>query len=172
MNYINIKFNQLISFFYYYQLDYLAPEIILKTGHDRAVDYWALGILIFEMAAGCCPFIAEDQMKTCKKILSGKIDFPRHFSPTLGQIVQSFLQKKANKRLGCTDYNNYYEVRNQQWFKGFNWSALFQKRLKAPYIPTDKEQTISNSKRLLDTGTNSKYAQGNSHKESAFGGYF
>lgn len=108
--------------------------MISKTGHDAAVDCWSLGILIFEMAAGRCPFMAEDQAKTCQNILSGKIDFPNHFSPELCQIINVLLQKDPTKRLGCVDYGNRNEVRNHQWFMGFDWSALFQHKLKAPHI--------------------------------------
>ena len=58
--------------------EYLAPEIILNKGHGKAVDWWALGVLIFEMLAGYPPFYAEDRMQLYQSILAGKIDYPRH----------------------------------------------------------------------------------------------
>ena len=61
--------------------EYLAPELVLGKGHDKGVDYWALGILLFEQVAGFSPFAdhgANDQMAICKNILRGDIDFPAH----------------------------------------------------------------------------------------------
>lgn len=59
--------------------DYLAPEIILNKGHDKAVDYWALGILIYELIAGYVPFYAEDPMQVYHLALSGNIHYPKSF---------------------------------------------------------------------------------------------
>lgn len=59
--------------------DYLAPEIILNKGHDKAVDYWALGILLFELLAGSAPFFAHDPMQIYALIIQGGIRFPSHF---------------------------------------------------------------------------------------------
>lgn len=59
--------------------DYLAPEIILNKGHDRAVDYWALGILMFELIAGSAPFYAQDPMQIYALIIQGNLKFPVHF---------------------------------------------------------------------------------------------
>jgi len=109
-------------------LDYLAPEMIRKTGHDISVDYWALGVLIFEMATGECPFLAENEAKTCKKILSGKIDFPP-LTSSLCDIIVSFLQLDPSMRLGSSS------VKRHEWFNDFDWDALCGRRMKAPYIP-------------------------------------
>ncbi|CAE8637940.1 unnamed protein product, partial [Polarella glacialis] len=59
--------------------EYLAPEIIQSKGHGKAVDWWALGILLFEMLAGYPPFYDENPFGIYQKVLAGKIDFPRHF---------------------------------------------------------------------------------------------
>ncbi|ELR44622.1 Serine/threonine-protein kinase PRKX [Bos mutus] len=58
--------------------EYLAPEVIQSKGHGRAVDWWALGILIFEMLSGFPPFFDDNAFGIYQKILAGKIDFPRH----------------------------------------------------------------------------------------------
>ena len=96
-----------------------------------AVDYWALGILIYEMAAGTCPFIANDQIKTCQRILAGRIDMPLHFSPSLSQIIKAFLEKDPTKRLGKDD-----AIKTHQWFDGLNWVYLLKKKMRAPYKPS------------------------------------
>ncbi len=59
--------------------EYLAPEILLNKGHGKPVDWWTLGILIYEMLAGIDPFNDDDPMTIYQKILKGKIKFPRNF---------------------------------------------------------------------------------------------
>lgn len=61
--------------------EYLAPELVLGRGHDKGVDYWALGVLLFEMVAGYSPFAdhhGNDQMVICRNILRGDFEFPSH----------------------------------------------------------------------------------------------
>ena len=60
--------------------DYLAPEVIAGTGHGKPVDWWTLGVLIFEMLAGYAPFADDEPMKTYNKINSGDIHYPSHFT--------------------------------------------------------------------------------------------
>merc|ERR1712228_1082704 len=59
--------------------DYLCPELITGQGHGKGLDWWTLGILIYEMLASFAPFFADDPMVTYKKILKGKIRFPKYF---------------------------------------------------------------------------------------------
>jgi len=68
--------------------EYLAPEIIQSKGHGKAVDWWALGILIYEMLAGYPPFYDENPFGIYQKILAGKIEFPRHFDPNAKDLVK------------------------------------------------------------------------------------
>ncbi|CAF1676213.1 unnamed protein product, partial [Adineta ricciae] len=72
-------------------VDYLAPEVIQNRGHHKASDWWAFGILIFEMLAGYPPFYDNDQFVTYQKILSGKITFPRHFDHAAKQLLRKLL---------------------------------------------------------------------------------
>eukprot|EP00478_Filoreta_tenera_P002413 GABV01002498.1.p1 GENE.GABV01002498.1~~GABV01002498.1.p1 ORF type:complete len:108 (+),score=30.21 GABV01002498.1:256-579(+) len=60
--------------------DYLAPEVVSGQGHGKGVDWWTLGILIYEMLASYPPFYDEDPMKIYAKIIHGNIQFPKHFS--------------------------------------------------------------------------------------------
>ena len=79
--------------------EYLAPEILLNKGHSKPVDWWTLGILIYEMNAGIDPFSDEDPMAIYQKILKGKIKFPRDFD----KFISSFIQKceVAREAFGC-----------------------------------------------------------------------
>ena len=115
--------------------DYLAPEIILNEGHDLAVDYWALGVLIFEMVVGAPPFYAEDPMEVYEKILSGNPVMPSFFSRNLADLLKKLLRSQQGKRLGNTRGGTAGVVKHK-WFSAFDWAALENAEMQAPYKPT------------------------------------
>jgi CRP-like cAMP-binding protein len=115
--------------------DYLAPEIILNEGHDLAVDYWALGVLIFEMVVGAPPFYAEDPMEVYEKILSGAPVVRSFFTRNLADLLKKLLRSQQAKRLGNTRGGTASVVKHK-WFTSFDWVSLEQARLKAPFKPS------------------------------------
>jgi cGMP-dependent protein kinase len=118
--------------------DYLAPEVILNEGHDWAVDYWALGVLIYEMTAGAPPFYADDPMEVYENILSGNVSVPSHFSRGLCDIVKKLLRTYQSKRLGRTKGGT-SAVMKHKWFSGFDWDALMNKTMPVPIQPKVKD---------------------------------
>jgi serine/threonine protein kinase len=92
--------------------EYLAPEIIMDQGHNHGVDWWALGILIYEMLSGSPPFYDESTHKVYEKILQGRIDWPRHFDFSAKDIIKKFFQENIKKISFNKNYpinpNNYY----------------------------------------------------------------
>lgn len=80
--------------------EYLAPEIILNLGHGKAVDWWTLGILIYEMNAGIDPFTDEDPMIIYQNILKGKVKFPRDMDREAKSLIKHLLVADPSKRLG------------------------------------------------------------------------
>lgn len=122
--------------------EYFAPEAIVNMGHDRAVDYWALGILIFEMTTGSVPFEGGDSMSTYQLILKGQIVFPEKFPPACQKIVTLFCQKKPQRRLG---YLNIDDVKRHHWFTGFDWQSFTALKMDSPYKPNVKhDEDVSN----------------------------
>ena len=117
--------------------DYLAPEIILNEGHDWAVDYWAFGVLIYEMTAGTPPFYSDDVMEVYEKILSGHVNIPSHFSRGLGDLIKKLLKTYQSKRLGRTK-GGAGAIMKHNWYSGFDWDALLEKRMKVPILPRVK----------------------------------
>lgn len=115
--------------------DYLAPEIILNEGHDLAVDYWALGVLLFEMVVGAPPFYAEDPMEVYEKILSGNPAFPTFFTRNLSDLIKKLLRSQQAKRLGNTRGGTAAVVKHK-WFSSFDWAGLENGSTKAPYVPS------------------------------------
>ncbi|TRY77505.1 hypothetical protein DNTS_035095 [Danionella cerebrum] len=80
--------------------EYLAPEVIQSKGHGRAVDWWALGVLIFEMLAGYPPFFDDNPFGIYQKILAGKLEFPRHLDFYVKDLIKKFLVIDRARRLG------------------------------------------------------------------------
>ncbi|CEG46903.1 agc protein kinase [Plasmopara halstedii] len=114
--------------------DYLAPEIILNKGHDKAVDYWALGILIFELMTGSAPFCARDPMQTYTLIIQGNVKFPTFTSRTCVDLVQKLLCQNPARRLGNMKHGM-DDIINHRWFSKFDWDGLASKSMKPPIIP-------------------------------------
>ena len=124
--------------------DYLAPEVILNEGHDWAVDYWGLGVLIYEMTAGVPPFYADDPMNVYEKILSGQVSIPSQFSRGLGDLIKKLLKTLQSKRLGRIK-GGASSVMKQKWFSGFDWNSLLDRKLEVPMKPDMKSsEDLSN----------------------------
>jgi serine/threonine protein kinase len=84
----------------YFQPEYLAPEIIESGGYSKNVDWWALGVLMFEMSTGVSPFRGKgDRQTTYEKILRGVVKFPKDFDPVVKNLVKKLLVKEE-LRLG------------------------------------------------------------------------
>ncbi|XP_073823595.1 protein kinase, cGMP-dependent at 21D isoform X2 [Musca autumnalis] len=123
--------------------EYVAPEIILNKGHDRAVDYWALGILIHELLNGTPPFAANDPMKTYNIILKGidMIDFPKRMSRSAVQLIKKLCRDVPAERLGYQK-GGIQDIKKHKWFLGFDWDGLQSQLLIPPFVrpiahPTD-----------------------------------
>lgn len=114
--------------------EYLAPEIILSKGYNKAVDWWALGVLIYEMAAGYPPFFSDQPIQIYEKIVSGKVRFPSHFSSDLKDLLRNLLQVDLTKRFGNLK-NGVSDIKNHRWFATIDWIAIYEKKIDAPIIP-------------------------------------
>lgn len=114
--------------------EYLAPEIIQSKGHGKAVDWWALGILIFEMLAGYPPFFDDNPFGIYEKILAGKIQFPSHFDPNAKDLVKKLLTADRTKRLGNLKGSS-QDVKSHKWFADVDWDAVLNCKIEAPIIP-------------------------------------
>ncbi|CCM02920.1 uncharacterized protein FIBRA_05034 [Fibroporia radiculosa] len=114
--------------------EYLAPEIIQSDGHGKAADWWACGILCYEMVVGYPPFFDETAYGIYEKILKGKIRWPSEIDPLTKDIIQAFLHPDRSKRLGNL-IGGPQDVLEHPWFRGVDWDALERREIRAPIIP-------------------------------------
>ena len=120
--------------------NYVAPEIIWNTGHNHAVDLWALGVLVYEMVSGEHPFFNEDmdQMQLYQGITEEEAyALPETLSRDVVSLVDGLLIKDASQRLGMLA-NKENDILNHPWFKNLDLAKLRKKDFKAPYIPPPK----------------------------------
>ncbi|KAJ2888342.1 cAMP-dependent protein kinase catalytic subunit [Coemansia asiatica] len=117
--------------------DYLAPEVIQAKGYGRSVDWWALGILIFEMIAGYPPFYDEDHYRLYEKILAGRIQWPAQFDPVARDLVSRLLTADLSRRLGNL-HRGSADIKEHRWFAEVDWSRLAAREIPAPLIPPQK----------------------------------
>lgn len=115
--------------------EYIAPEILLNQGHGKPVDWWTLGILIYEMLAGYPPFQDEDPMNIYRKIINTKPRYPDGFDAKVKSIVKHLLRRDLSKRYGNLK-NGVEDIKNHRFFENFMWSDLLTKKIDPPYIPS------------------------------------
>ena len=123
--------------------EFLSPEVLLKKGHTIAVDFWALGIFIFELFSKEGPFFDENPLKLYHKTIKTQYRFPEKFPERAKSIVRGLLVRKPNKRLGMLQ-NGIDDLKNNIFFKNFNWKDLIAKKLSPPILPNvknDKDTT-------------------------------
>ncbi|GAA5963531.1 hypothetical protein JCM8115_003400 [Rhodotorula mucilaginosa] len=128
--------------------EYLAPEIITATGHGAAADWWALGVLLFELLAGYPPFFADNPLEIYEKILRGKFAVPGHIDPVAKNLIRRLLTADLTQRLGNLR-NGARDVMSHPWFEGVDWAAVERKEIRAPIIPvTNMPGDTSNFERF------------------------
>jgi len=116
--------------------EYLAPEVIHNKGHTTAVDWWALGILIYEFLTGYPPFWHQNPIEIYKQIVEKPIVFPQEppISDAAKDIIRQFCTVDRSRRLGNIS-GGAAKVKAHPFFAGVDWDAVYQKRHRGPIIP-------------------------------------
>nr|AML76785.1 putative LOV domain-containing protein [Mertensia paniculata] len=127
--------------------EYIAPEIITGAGHTSAVDWWALGILLYEMFYGYTPFRGKTRQKTFANILHKDLKFPRRKSDDISlqakQLIFRLLHRDPMNRLGTREGAN--EIKRHSFFRGINWAlvrCVTPPKLEAPLFESTEEKEI------------------------------
>ncbi|KAL2927803.1 Phototropin-1 [Bienertia sinuspersici] len=137
--------------------EYIAPEIIGGAGHTSAVDWWALGILIYEMLYGFTPFRGKTRQKTFTNVLQKTVKFPSSKQVSLHgkQLIYELLQKDPKNRLGACEGAN--EIKRHPFFHGVNWALVRCEKppeLDAPYSTDPEKEAKITDPEMLDLQTN------------------
>jgi protein-serine/threonine kinase len=119
---------------------YLAPEVLLKKGYDKAVDWWSLGCVMYEMLSGRLPFCIKRGMKLSQKIYEKGVEYPKNLTKEAQDLIQKLLVVDPQKRLGQGP-NGSEEIKNHPFFKGVNWDDAWKRKIKPPFIPKLKNDT-------------------------------
>ena len=119
---------------------YLAPEILQKKGYNKAVDWWSLGCVMYEMLTGKIPFAIKRGVKLNMKIYEQGVKYPDHLYKNAKDLIKKLLVIDPNERLGSGPDGS-ENIKKHPFFKGINWNDAYQRKIKPPFIPKLKNDT-------------------------------
>lgn len=121
--------------------EYLAPEVIKGKGYTKSIDWWSLGVMLYEFVVGPIPFGAgeEDQMKLFAAINEAPLTFPNYVPDDATQVLSGLLERRPGRRLGGGP-GGAKEIKKHLWFKSFDWDALAGGFFPPPWQPDAKAQ--------------------------------
>merc|ERR1719199_2447576 len=120
--------------------DYLAPETLRQLGHNRAVDWWACGVLLFIMCSGRSPFDAPEVQQIYKNIIKGfsKVRFPSKFPSDITDVIKSLCRSKPEERV-TMQKGGVENLKDMSFFSKFDWDGLINQQIEPPYKPKTRD---------------------------------
>jgi protein kinase X len=122
--------------------EYLAPEVIKGSGHGLGVDYWSLGVLVYEMSVGYPPFYGDNPFTVYQRILEAQVNYPptgvadaEGLSKPMQSLVSGLLTPNRTTRLGC-GAGGIYKLKKHAYFKGVDWYAASKMLIMPPLVPS------------------------------------
>ncbi|KAJ1564102.1 camp-dependent protein kinase catalytic subunit, partial [Nowakowskiella sp. JEL0078] len=116
--------------------DYIAVEVVLSRAYTKAVDWWSLGVLVFELVSGKTPFGDETSDRVYENIATGKIKWNPLIKGNCRLLIRSLLESDANDRLGSPKRGGAEEIKAHPWFKGVSWPKVEARQTQPPHVPT------------------------------------
>ena len=116
--------------------EYLAPEILFEKDYGIEVDWWSLGVLIYEMLSGYLPFRIMPDEKITKKVYKKKIKIFNHFSYAAKDLVRKLLEYNPKKRI------RFEQIIKHPFFKDINWNKIEKKEIEPPFLPAIDQRNI------------------------------
>ncbi|XP_013787127.1 ribosomal protein S6 kinase beta-1-like [Limulus polyphemus] len=115
-------------------IEYMAPEILMRSGHAKAVDWWSLGALMYDMLTGAPPFTAENRKKTIERILKCKLNLPPYLTPDARDLIRKLLKRQVIQRLGSGP-EDAKAIKIHSFFKHVSWDDVLARRVDPPIKP-------------------------------------
>lgn len=119
----------------------VAPEVVLTQGHDSTADFWAFGVLLFELLCGHTPFAGRNQQRTFEKIVHSQkhLHFPAQFNPHAKSLIRRLLHPNASLRIGCLQ-NGCNDVKEHAFYttQNISFEKLAFKQLPVPFVPSEE----------------------------------
>nr|XP_002730879.1 PREDICTED: ribosomal protein S6 kinase beta-1-like [Saccoglossus kowalevskii] len=116
------------------EMEQEAPEILLRSGHGKAVDWWSLGALMYDMLTGAPPFTAENRKKTIDKILKGKLNLPPYLTNEARDLIRRLLKRHTNSRIGG-GADDARTIKRHSFFRNVNWDDTLARKMEPPIKP-------------------------------------
>lgn len=135
--------------------EYLAPEMVSHAGHDKSVDWWAIGVMIYEMLIGVTPFFNKNRKVLMSKIKHSRIVFPDRrtyriaYSDEVVDLISGLLKKNKDERLGSSG-TDAAEILAHPWFASLDMNALQRYELEAPFRPGGDTRTSEVNNKYFD----------------------
>ena len=142
---------------------YMAPEVLCALNHSFQVDFFALGVIIFEFMNGYRPYLGRNRKEIKEAVIAKQIHvhrkqlFENGWSFESGDLINKLLYRKPHKRLGC---NGIKEIKEHSWFKHINWEELMNKNMKSPFVPKNGDnfdKKYCEGVEQIDTQTKERY---------------
>lgn len=118
-------------------IEYMAPEILTRSGHGKAVDWWSFGALMYDMLTGAPPFTAEDRKRTMDKIIKAKLVIPTYLTIEARELIRNLLKRQVSQRLGSGE-DDADSIKKNPFFRHLNWDDVYNKRYEPPHKPALK----------------------------------
>jgi serine/threonine protein kinase len=122
---------------------YVAPEVVSGSGHDYAVDWWGLGVVLYEMLYGRTPFRGRSRRETFRRVLTARPELPGEPTP-LRDLIAGLLEKDPGRRLGARG------VKRHAFFRGVRWDRVLDVA-RPPFIPTPDDGGATGSGEMAGT---------------------
>ncbi|XP_078236882.1 ribosomal protein S6 kinase alpha-6 isoform X1 [Pogona vitticeps] len=115
-------------------VEYMAPEVVNRRGHNQSADWWSFGVLMFEMLTGTLPFQGKDRNETMNMILKAKLGMPQFLSPEAQSLLRMLFKRNPSNRLGAGP-DGVEEIKRHPFFSTIDWNKLYRREIQPPFKP-------------------------------------
>jgi len=120
-------------------VEYMAPEILNRSGHGKEVDWWSFGILVHDMLTGAPPFTGGNRKIITERVLKSKLQLKKYLTPNAKDLLKKLLNKQAENRLGAGEKDS-RAIKEHKFFSGVKWEDVLARTNKPPFQPLLKSE--------------------------------